>query len=122
MFQPKEPFEGQETIEARLIEINNNGLTVLSSQCISFAKDRPDDFMNYLRYAWEQDGQTIRENEALLEMIQSIKITRTDGKLTKLMEFYLPLLSLSSYGTGIFFLTRTSSFSALNLGCLRVRI
>lgn len=81
MFRPKETFEGQETIEARLIEINNNGLTVLSSQCISFAKDRPDDFMNYLRYAWEQDGHTIRENEALLEMIQTIKTGRETNNI-----------------------------------------
>jgi hypothetical protein len=25
MFRPKEPFEGQETIDARLIETNNEG-------------------------------------------------------------------------------------------------
>ncbi|KAH7212271.1 hypothetical protein DER44DRAFT_742831 [Fusarium oxysporum] len=90
MFRPKEPFEGQETIDARLIETSDEGLTVLSSQCISFARTRPDDFMNYLRHAWEQDGSTIRENEDLLDMIQTIKITRPDGKLIQLMGFYLP--------------------------------
>lgn len=73
MFQPKQPFEGQEAIEARLIETNDDDLTFISSQCISFAKERPDDFMNYLRYAWKQDGPTIREDKDLLNALQKVE-------------------------------------------------
>ncbi|KAG4285859.1 hypothetical protein FPRO06_07119 [Fusarium proliferatum] len=94
MFQPKQPFEGQEAIEARLIETNDDGLTFISSQCISFAKERPDDFMNYLRYAWKQDGPTIREDKDLLNALQKVEVTRPRGETASLVSLYLPFPKL----------------------------
>ncbi|KAF5568578.1 hypothetical protein FNAPI_123 [Fusarium napiforme] len=78
MFRPKQPFEGKEEIEARLTEINHDGLTAISSQCISFARDRPDDFMNYLRHAWKQEGPTLRKDEDLLNALQKVELSLGD--------------------------------------------
>ncbi|EMT66981.1 hypothetical protein FOC4_g10003520 [Fusarium odoratissimum] len=90
MFRSKEPFGGQETIDARLIE-TNKGINVLSSQCVKFVKDRSDEFTNYLLYAWERDGTVILKNEELLKALQNVEVTRKDGQLSLLREFYLPL-------------------------------
>ncbi|KAF5653589.1 hypothetical protein F25303_2133 [Fusarium sp. NRRL 25303] len=94
MFRPKQPFEGQEAIEARLIETKDDGPTVISSQCILFAKDRPDDFMNYLRHAWKQDGPTFRESEDLLKALQKVEVTRPGGETASLVSLYLPVPKL----------------------------
>ncbi|KAG5765998.1 hypothetical protein H9Q72_005936 [Fusarium xylarioides] len=94
MFRPKQPFKGQETIEARLIETNDDGLAVISAQCISFAKDRPDDFMNYLRHAWKQDGSTFRKDEDLLKALQKVEVARPGGETASLVSLYLPIPKL----------------------------
>ncbi|KAJ4242232.1 hypothetical protein NW760_000441 [Fusarium oxysporum] len=93
MFRPKEPFEGQETIDARLIE-TNEGTYVLSSQCVKFAKARSDDFTKYLLCEWERNGAVILKNEELLKALQNVEVTRKDGQLGLLREFYLPLPKL----------------------------
>ncbi|KAF5577162.1 hypothetical protein FPCIR_12225 [Fusarium pseudocircinatum] len=94
MFRPKEPLEGQETIDACLIGTSGEGTSVLSPQCVKFAKDRPDDFTNYLLRAWERDGAVIREHKELLEALKNVEVTRKDGETSLLWEFYLPLLKL----------------------------
>ncbi|KAG5786787.1 hypothetical protein H9Q69_014140 [Fusarium xylarioides] len=94
MFRPKQPFKGQETIEARLIETNDDGLAVISAQCISFANDRPDDFMNYLRHAWKQDGSTFRKDEDLLKALQKVEVARPGGETASLVSLYLPIPKL----------------------------
>ncbi|KAF5609932.1 uncharacterized protein FSUBG_3713 [Fusarium subglutinans] len=94
MFRPKEPFEGQETIDAHLIGTSDEGTSVLSSQCVKFAKDRPDDFTNYLLCAWKRDGAVIREHKELLKALQNVEVTRKDGETSLLREFYLPLPKL----------------------------
>ncbi|KAF5575360.1 hypothetical protein FPANT_11393 [Fusarium pseudoanthophilum] len=94
MFRPKQPFEGKEEIEARLTEINHDGLTAISSQCISFARDRPDDFMNYLRHAWKQEGPTLRKDEDLLKALQKVEVTRPGGETASLVSLYLPVPKL----------------------------
>ncbi|TXC07406.1 hypothetical protein FocTR4_00003345 [Fusarium oxysporum f. sp. cubense] len=85
MFRSKEPFGGQETIDARLIE-TNKGINVLSSQCVKFVKDRSDEFTNYLLYAWERDGTVILKNEELLKALQNVETTDDEW-------FYLSLLN-----------------------------
>lgn len=71
MFRPKEPFEGQETIDARLIE-TNEGTYVLSLQCVKFPKARSDDFIKYLLREWERGGAVILKNEELLKALQNV--------------------------------------------------
>ncbi|KAF5716074.1 hypothetical protein FMUND_6525 [Fusarium mundagurra] len=80
--------------EARLIETDDDGLTVISSQCISFAKDRPDDFMNYLRHAWKQDGPAFQKEEDLLKALQKVEVTRPGGETASLVSLYLPVPKL----------------------------
>ncbi|KAF5619364.1 uncharacterized protein FTJAE_11952 [Fusarium tjaetaba] len=94
MFRPKQPFEGKEEIEARLTATNDDGLTVISSQCISFAKEQPDNFMNYLRHAWKQDGPIFREDKDLLNALQLVEVTRPEGEAARLVSLYLPFPKL----------------------------
>lgn len=93
MFRPKEPFEGQEKIDARPIK-TNEGTNVLLSQCVKFAKGRSDDFTNYLLCIWERDGTVILKNEELLKGLQNVEVTRKVGQLSLLRELYLLLPKL----------------------------
>ncbi|KAF5687534.1 hypothetical protein FDENT_5281 [Fusarium denticulatum] len=95
MFQPKEPFGGQETIDACLIETSDEGTSVLSPQFVKFAKDRPDDFANYLLRACERDGAVIRKHKELLEALKNVEaFLRDDVKVEATDDewFYLSLL------------------------------
>ncbi|KAF4447151.1 hypothetical protein F53441_9296 [Fusarium austroafricanum] len=73
MFQPKEPFDGQETIEPHLIEPNTDDAPTLSLQCVKFTKERPDDFLNYLRVSWERDGPSVLQSKDLLKALKNIE-------------------------------------------------
>ncbi|KAF5246756.1 hypothetical protein FANTH_6718 [Fusarium anthophilum] len=99
MFRPKEPFEGQETIDAHLIGTSDEGTSVISSQCVKFAKDRPDEFTNYLLCAWERDGAVIREHKELLEALKNVE--NSDGKVEfprRVFELYLRLQAVCEAG------------------------
>ncbi|KAM0347604.1 hypothetical protein ACHAPU_004616 [Fusarium lateritium] len=93
MFQPKEPFEDSETFQTGLIE-TVDGVSTLSSQCMQFAKKRPDDFVNYLRHAWEHEGQSFKESADVLQSLKSLKLNVVDNFDPEIQAFYLPIPKL----------------------------
>ncbi|KAM0557987.1 hypothetical protein ACHAPJ_005153 [Fusarium lateritium] len=94
MFRPKEPFEGQETIETHLIEPSSDDVSMLSPQCVKFARERPDDFANYLRHAWEQDGPSVLKSKDALKALKSLSTTLVKKNRAPLEGSYLPLPKL----------------------------
>ncbi|KAF5662535.1 hypothetical protein FHETE_7886 [Fusarium heterosporum] len=93
MFRPKEPFNNSETIQTRLIE-TVDGVPTLSSQCVQFARERPDDFVNYLRHAWEHEGQSVKNTPDVLQSLKSLKLNVVDKFNLEIQAFYLPVPKL----------------------------
>ncbi|KAF5002364.1 hypothetical protein FGRMN_375 [Fusarium graminum] len=93
MFRPKEPFNDSETIQTSLIE-TVDGVPTLSSQCVQFAKERPDDFVNYLRHAWEHEGESVKDTPHVLRSLKSLKLNVVDKFNLEIQAFYIPIPKL----------------------------
>ncbi|KAF5017581.1 hypothetical protein F66182_10471 [Fusarium sp. NRRL 66182] len=113
MFQPREPFEGQNTIKTCLIDPGSDDAPVLSSQCVKFAKERPDDFLNYLRHAWNHDGSFVLKSDDALQGLKKLSITPVNETRHTLKRSWLPLPKLLYIKNR--YLIPTEGFPFLNL-------